>query len=207
MNIMVIAPHPDDEVIGCGGTLSLQIAKGDRVSVVFLTSGELGLKHLVREEAWQIRESEAEEAASLLGIGDLHFLRCPDWFLSDHIDAAGAALAPILTSIHPDMLFVPHVDEWHPDHKAALPVVQSAFGKTSIRKPSMLAYEVWTPMQTFDDVRNISAVMDAKLNALQCYRSQLSDFRYDRAVHGLNEYRGALAAKCDYAEVFAYTQF
>ena len=64
MNIMVIAPHPDDESIGCGGTICLHTAKGDHVSVVFLTSGELGLKHLPPEEAWKIREQEAAKAAA-----------------------------------------------------------------------------------------------------------------------------------------------
>ena len=59
MNILILAPHPDDETIGCGGTLCLHAARGDYVSAVFLTSGELGLKHLPKKEAWAIRESEA----------------------------------------------------------------------------------------------------------------------------------------------------
>ena len=55
-NILVIAPDPDDESIGCGGTLCRYTAHGDRVTAVFLSSGELGLEHLPREEAWRIRE-------------------------------------------------------------------------------------------------------------------------------------------------------
>jgi len=75
MNILVIAPHPDDETIGCGGALCLHAAKGDRVVVVFLTSGELGLKELAPAKAWQVRESEAQAAAKHLGITRLEFLR------------------------------------------------------------------------------------------------------------------------------------
>src|SRR4051812_24596047 len=82
--VVVIAPHPDDESIGCGGAILSHTGRGDRVHVVFLTSGELGLKHLKVEEAWNIRESEARAAAGILGISQLTFLRQPDWCVGDH---------------------------------------------------------------------------------------------------------------------------
>ena len=78
MNIMVIAPHPDDEAVGCGGTIRLHAERGDRVTAVFLTSGELGLPHLPPETACRIREDEAAVAAEVLGIAALSFLRWPD---------------------------------------------------------------------------------------------------------------------------------
>jgi LmbE family N-acetylglucosaminyl deacetylase len=67
---------------------------------------------------------------------------------------------------------------------------------------SLETYEVWTPMTHFDDVVDISNVMATKLAALRAYRSQLAKFRYDQAVEGLDRFRGALAAHCQYAEVF-----
>ena len=73
MNVVVIAPHPDDESIGCGGALCRHADAGDRVTVAFLTSGELGLKQLAREAAWQIREAEAHDLAAL--VADLPNLR------------------------------------------------------------------------------------------------------------------------------------
>ena len=59
MNVLVIAPHPDDESIGCGGTLCLHARRGDPITVAYLTSGELGLKHLARNKARLTREREA----------------------------------------------------------------------------------------------------------------------------------------------------
>lgn len=67
----------------------------------------------------------------------------------------------------------------------------------------MLGYEVWTPLATHDQVEDITPVMECKLAAITAYRSQLDHFRYDRAIRGLNQYRGALAARTDFAEVFA----
>src|SRR5215207_8879345 len=107
MNILVIAPHPDDESIGCGGTLYFHTERGDRVAVVYLTSGELGLKNLPREQAWTIREAEARKAAKILRLAEPVFLRCPDWVLNEHVKAASAALVPHLRSEAPEMVYMP----------------------------------------------------------------------------------------------------
>ena len=102
MNVVCVAPHPDDESIGCGGTICHHTDRGDRVVTVFLTSGELALKHLPREEAWRVREGEAKEAARVLGTEPPIFLRCPDWFLEDAIGGAAAGLYGVLKQERPD---------------------------------------------------------------------------------------------------------
>jgi N-acetylglucosamine malate deacetylase 1 len=203
MNILVVAPHPDDETIGCGGTLIRHVRRGDRVTAVFLTSGELGLKQLAPKEAWRVRESEAQEAAGVLGLADVRFLRCPDWFVSDHIEEAAALLRPVLAREQPALIYVPHALEWHPDHKAALPVLRSALGQRDVASPTIRTYEVWTPLPEYDHVEDISGSIEQKLRAVRCYASQLVDLHYDRAVEGLNAYRGEMAARRPYAEVFA----
>jgi LmbE family N-acetylglucosaminyl deacetylase len=202
MNVLVIAPHPDDEVIGCGGTLCKHAARGDRVVAVFLTSGELGLKHLPREKAWQIREAEARKAAGILKLAALEFLCLPDWTSSEHMRQGARRLRPILRREAPQLIYLPHPREWHPDHQAALPILRDALRGTGIRSPELRGYEVWTPLAEHDHVGDITAVMALKLRALRAHRSQLSEFDYERAVKGLNQFRGALAAKCRYAEVF-----
>jgi LmbE family N-acetylglucosaminyl deacetylase len=202
MNVLVLAPHPDDEAIGCGGALCRHADKGDRIVVVFLTSGELGLKHLAREMAWSIREKEARNAAKILGAAELHFLRGPDWMTGGHKRKLAAALRPILQREMPQLVYLPHPCEWHPDHKAALPIVRAALKQVKIPKPLLRTYEVWTPLTEYDHVENISAVMSRKLRAVRAHRSQIGEFDYVRAARGLNQFRGATAAKCAYAEVF-----
>jgi LmbE family N-acetylglucosaminyl deacetylase len=203
MNVLVIAPHPDDEVIGCGGSLCLHADRGDRVVAVFLTSGELGLKHLSRDKAWAVREREAELAARILGLADIFFLRLPDWSVGEHLKRGALRLGPILKRQQPGLIYLPHEREWHPDHRITWPLVKCALSSARLnRAPLLRSYEVWTPLPAYDHVQNISTVMPRKLRALRTHRSQLGEFDYVAGVKGLNQFRGALAGKCRYAEVF-----
>jgi LmbE family N-acetylglucosaminyl deacetylase len=202
--VLVIAPHPDDEAIGCGGAVCRHAARGDRVSVLFLTSGELGLKHLPRDQAWAVREQEARAAAAILGVAAWYFLRAPDWFVGDYVPEVAAQVGPVLREERPGLIYVPHPAEWHPDHKAGIAVLRSALETNPLASPNARTYEVWTPLPEYDHVEDISPVMARKLAAVRCYQSQLAGFRYDRGVRGLNQFRGALAARCRYAEVFRH---
>jgi len=202
MNILVIAPHPDDEAIGCGGAVCKHAARGDRVVAVFLTSGELGLKHLPREKAWTTREAEARRAAKILRLAATEFLHLPDWTAGDHVPEGARLLTPILQHERPKIIYLPHPLECHPDHQAALPILRAASRKAKFTEAKLLGYEVWTPLSEHDSVEDISKTMPLKLRALRAHRSQLKEFDYVKAVRGLNEYRGVMAGRCRYAEVF-----
>ena len=203
MNILVIAPHPDDETIGCGGSLCHHADNSDEISVVFLTSGELGLKHLPRTKAWAIRESEARKAAGILKVKELSFLRCSDWTLSDEIPKAASLLRPVLEKNQPRLIYLPHPHDGHPDHQAALPILRAALNGLGSTKPALRLYEVWSPLSKYDVVLDISACMARKIRALRAHKSQVQSLDYVRAVTGLNQFRGVLAAQSKFAEVFA----
>jgi N-acetylglucosamine malate deacetylase 1 len=202
MRVLVVAPHPDDESIGCGGAILRHVARGDEVRVAFLTSGELALKHLERDEAWRIREQEAEDAGAVLGLAGQEFLRQPDWFMSERPDEVKGIVAGLLERHGPGRVYVTHGAEWHPDHRVAFEATRAAATAAGMPYWSLFAYEVWTPLPKFDDVEDIGAEIERKLEAVGRYRSQCEALDYVQAVRGLNSYRGALAAGCDYAEVF-----
>ena len=202
MRVLVIAPHPDDEVIGCGGAVCLHAKAGDRISAVFLTSGELGLKHLPKEKSWSIREREAKRAAKILGISKLYFLRQPDWTLGDHVQETTRCLVQVLEKEKPKSIYLPHPGDSHPDHQVAFGILRAASKDLPNINPQLLGYEIWSPLASHDVVTDITRVMTKKLKALRAHASQLTDFDYVKGVIGLNQYRGEIAGKCRFAEVF-----
>jgi LmbE family N-acetylglucosaminyl deacetylase len=204
--VLILAPHPDDEAIGCGGAICLHRRGGDPVRVAFLTSGERGLAGLSKEAVHSIREAEARTAAKVLGIEHIEFLRLPDLGLEEVIVEAARRLRLVLEAWRPDLIYLPHPEESHPDHAAVLPIVRTALIGFTARPepPELRGYEVWSPLPRPGWVEDVSAVMTRKLRAIRCYQSQVELFRYDRAVRGLNQYRGVMAAGSPYAEAFTY---
>jgi LmbE family N-acetylglucosaminyl deacetylase len=204
--VLVIAPHPDDESIGCGGAICLHHRRSDTVGVVFLTSGERGIEGVAPEVARTVREAEATEALEVLGVGRRDFLRLPDLGVGDNLGLALERLRPVLEAHAPSVIYLPHPDDSHVDHQAALPLIRSALAECppGAALPDLRLYEVWSPMPDYDWPEDISLVFRQKLHAIRRYRSQLRRFRYDRAVQGLNRFRGCLAARCSFAEVFRY---
>ena len=202
MNVLVVAPHPDDEAIGCGGTILRHTGRGDTVHVAFLSSGELGLGHLEAGEARDVREREARAAGEVLGVERLAFMRGPDWTLGDDVESGASWLCGIVEARPPDVVYLPHATEWHPDHKAAHAIVHAAAERNGLARSALLSYEVWTPLPEWDEVEDISDVFERKLEAIRCYPSQLTAFDYLRSATGLAQYRGALAGRCEFAEVF-----
>ncbi len=123
---LVLAPHPDDEVLGCGGTIALKVRNGARVMVAFMTDGRRGLPGPV-EHAVRVRENEARNAASRLGVSpeNLVFLRFEDGKLQEHIATASGSLQQLIRSMKVKEIFVPYRREYHPDHRATWQIAQS----------------------------------------------------------------------------------
>jgi LmbE family N-acetylglucosaminyl deacetylase len=197
VNVLVVAPHPDDETLGCGGALLAHVAAGDRVSAVFLTSGEQGLATYPVDEARRVREQEATKAAAVLGLSGVEFLRLPDGSLADDMDAVARGVQAHLEDV--DLVYAPHPGDDHADHRAAAGAVARVEGT----RVEVLGYELWTPIALPDRIVDVSEHMDRKLEAVRCYASQLAYWPYDRAIEGLNAYRGALFEGTRYAEAFA----
>ena len=201
--VLVLSPHPDDESIGCAGTLCGHVAAGDAVRVVFLTSGELGGHGLGPDETRRRREGEALAAARILGIRQPEFWHAPDGRLRAS-EALILQLASLLRQWRPQFVYTTHGGEMHPDHRAAPRLLRRALAVARVARPDVWLFEIWTPLARMDRIVDITPWMDTKLRAVRAYESQCSVLRFDAAVAGLNRYRGEMHSwpGGDYAEVF-----
>lgn len=187
--VMVIAPHPDDETIGCGGTLRKHHLAGDRITAVFMTDGSKGngLAGGVGGEALiALREREAQTAAAEIGIDECVFLRNRDASLrcSPH---TVAQLQRLLESLRPDILYVPSPLETHHDHRQACVIASRALDAYS-QPVQVYLYEIWAPVPA-----NCAVPIDLehKVAAVRCYHSQMDERDLPvAAVTSLARYRG-----------------
>ncbi|MGH9165906.1 MAG: PIG-L deacetylase family protein [Acidimicrobiales bacterium] len=199
--VAVLAPHPDDELLGCGGTLVKHLAAGEAVAVVFMTSGERTASFAGRPvaECRAQREAEAAAALSAAGLGRVEpvFLRIPE----GEVDGHGARLAAALARLQPDLVYAPHPVDAHRDHAATTVLLARLLpGLGGIERVAL--YEVWTPLYP-NVVVDVTGAMDAKLAGLACYRSAMEVVDYARTAAGLGAYRsGQTRHGQGYAEAF-----
>ncbi len=194
--ILVIAPHPDDEILGCGGTIIKAVKNKSKVAVLYLTSGD-------SENG--IREKEAEKVCNYLKINKYYFLR-----LQDHLELSGKninKIIKILDDFKPDFIFINHDQDGDNDHKISYRLAMEASWRyNSISQKNklkgILLYEVHTPMDEYQIVEDISNLIDEKMKIMAFYKSQIKKSRVDLAIKGLNRYRGTIHEGLDFAEVF-----
>jgi LmbE family N-acetylglucosaminyl deacetylase len=198
--VLVVGAHPDDEALGCGGTVRRHVLEGDEVSAIFLTSGEGGGHGI--ERPGETREREALNAAGILGIGEVEFWGEPDGGLRAR-RAVVERLRGVIRRTRPSLVYAPHRRDDHPDHRCAARIAGQAVAAAN-RRVQVWHYEIWSPVERIDHVVGISEVIDDKLRAIRAYRSQCDVMRFDEAFQGLARYRGEMHSwpGGPYAEVF-----
>jgi len=197
--LLVLAPHPDDEVIGCGGLVALHLREGRKVQVMVATDGGA---------AGDARQRESESRAALASLGDagIEFLHFPDRGLAESGGFA-AALRDILVHFSPDLIAVPGAIEIHPDHLA----LSRTFCDVVARDAALFAdlavarvafFEVSHPLRP-NALVDITPVAEAKYAAIAMHGSQLAVRDYVAYARGLNAYRAmSLPPEVKFAEAY-----
>jgi len=145
--IIVFAPHPDDETLGCGGTIAKRISEGCDVLVVVMTDGRHAFLNIfgiasdpTPEELKEIRKEEVKRAVGILGVPEenLIFLNFVDRTLENNEEKAEEKVAEILSKNRPVEVYFPYKNDGHPDHRAACRIVKNSIRKSGI---SALMYQ------------------------------------------------------------------
>jgi LmbE family N-acetylglucosaminyl deacetylase len=142
---IVFAPHPDDEVLGCGGTIALKVMAGADIQVVVMTDGRASHAKLVDAPTLiRMRRTEAIEAAKRLGLepADYSFLDFEDQRLHEYARQAQQRVVEILQRFEPEQVFVPHRQDRLSDHVATFEIVASAL-RAHNKPAKLLEYPVW----------------------------------------------------------------
>jgi len=192
--LLVLAPHPDDEVIGCGGLVAQHLRERRSVHVTVTTDGTEAEAVPDRESYRKTREEESRAGLEALGTGfEVEFLRHPDRSLSQHIDELQQSLLATLRRFRPDLVTLPSPIEIHPDHAA----LAQAFCELVQREETLFSelattrvafYEVGQPIRP-NALVDISDVVDVKSTAIAAHASQSSIRNYGSFARGLNAYR------------------
>jgi LmbE family N-acetylglucosaminyl deacetylase len=201
-SMLVIAPHQDDEAIGCGGVLALQAAGGHPAAIVILQDGADGWEELgmSRDQMNQLRNEESRRAAEVIHLEAPIFLNHAD--LAASIPAATATVRQILNERKIDAVFVPFLLDGHPDHRVANYILAGALAEIpwNVR---VFGYEVWG-LAIPNVMVIIDSVIDQKLEMLACFRFANSALDYVNTTKGLNMFHARMlgAGECRYAERF-----
>ncbi|MFZ5775272.1 MAG: glycosyltransferase [Thermodesulfobacteriota bacterium] len=190
---LVFAPHPDDEVFGMGGAIARAAEAGTTVEVVILTAGDQAGNPAIRQQ-------ESEAAGKVLGISRFHFWGLPDRQLAT-VPLPLPLLQQALATLQPRTVFLPGLQEYHPDHRAACLRLPALLQETGYGGGIWL-YEISRHNEA-NRLVDISPVLARKRTAIQCFPSQLAMQNYEEAVLGINQSRAyTLPAGITHAEAF-----
>ena len=184
LDILVVAAHPDDAELGCGGTIAKHASQGYKVGIVDLTQGELGTRGSVES-----RRQEAQDASKILGVVLRENLKLRDGFFRNDEDHQ-LKLIQAIREYRPEIVLANAIYDRHTDHaKGANLSYDASFlaGLAKIRTHNLdgTEQEPWRPKQIYhfiqsifvepDFIVDISDYWDHKIRAIQAFKTQFFD--------------------------------
>ena len=201
VHVVVIGAHPDDPETGCGGTIAKLTADGHRVTIVYLTRGEAGLRGSDHSATARVRTAEALAGASILGARAV-FANQIDGNTSASADAC-SRFTHLLRSLRPDIVLTHWAQDTHADHRNAAALTRAAWDALG-RSFTLVFYEVMMGLQTYNFEPNlyvdVSQTEDEKRSAIYAHVCQRPARFYPYHVD-MERTRGA-EANLERAEAF-----
>jgi LmbE family N-acetylglucosaminyl deacetylase len=205
---LVIAAHPDDEVLGCGGTMALYARRGDPVVVVIAATG----RSAETSSHGKAQNSYTRSAMEKLGVTDIRFLGFPDQQLDTlTLTQVITPLERVVREVRPRVVFCQYGGDVNRDHDLLFKAVLVATRPREQFIEAVLAFETsssteWGYPRSFiaDTWVDVSSTLEAKLAAMACYTSELRQYPDPRSLEALRHKAAAHGNECciEAAEVF-----
>ncbi len=216
LNILVVVAHPDDEILGCGGTIAKFVEEGHNVFVQILGEGATSRdeKRDVQKRSEDLKNLvlQAEKANKIVGSGRVFF----EYFPDNRFDTVAfldivKAVERIKNVVSPDLVFTHFENDLNVDHRLTFKAVLTAFRPVFGEKPvDIYSFEVlssteWGLKSFFPDYFvNVSKTIGKKIDAMKCYDSELREFPHPRSLKGIEvlaNFRG-MSAGFEFSEAF-----
>jgi LmbE family N-acetylglucosaminyl deacetylase len=198
--ILIVAAHPDDEVLGCGGTITKHVKKGDEVSCLILGEGitsRYGSRKEAGKDELKKLKQEAEKAAGILGIKETYFRDFPDnRFDTVPLLEIIKAVETVKRKVKPEIIYTHHRGDLNIDHQITFQAVLTACRPVKDETVSEIySFEVpssteWAAPDTATSFRpdvfvDVTGTFSRKIEALKAYRTESRDYPHPRSAEAL----------------------
>lgn len=192
--VLVVAAHPDDEVLGAGGTIAKHTARGDAVSVIILTEGA-SVQFPGEPEKIELKKMQARKVARMLGIHEVFFGNFPDQQLDmQPIITVASFIEGVIEKIRPQIVYTHHFTELNRDHRTAYEATSVAVRPFSLPLVErLLCFSVDTVsdwgqgVAQYNVFSDISETLEAKLQAMRIYETEVRRPPHPRSLEALRQ--------------------
>ncbi|MEP0942348.1 MAG: PIG-L deacetylase family protein [Rhizobiaceae bacterium] len=197
MTVLIIAAHPDDEVLGCGGTMARLVSEGHRVAIAILGQGITSRQpesHPDTAASLEKLKQESRKAASALGVTDVRFFDLPDnrfdsWDMLDVVKK----LEALATELNPTTVYTQHGGDLNIDHQVTFRATMTAFRPLpgavvkevyayEVASSTEWAFRQFAPSFAPDTYVDVSAHLSKKLDSLSAYSGEMRDYPHPRSI-------------------------
>jgi LmbE family N-acetylglucosaminyl deacetylase len=197
---LVLAPHPDDETLGCGGSIIKHVKAGSRVKILFMTDGNKGdFEARFGKDYVNMRRHAARQSMAILGVQDYEFWGFEDRGLYEVSEDILRRLEGVIGAFSPALIYTPSPYEAHPDHRALSKIAMVLFEQTGIQ---IIFYEVLMALYP-NMLVDITLEMERKKEAIESYHTEIYYNDYVKKIESLNKFRtSTLPKSISFAEGF-----
>jgi LmbE family N-acetylglucosaminyl deacetylase len=207
--VLVLAPHPDDELVGCGGTLLKLASLGAEIHIIQMTEGvtSKGLFYEAGSEKRKIRWEEARRVANVFNFKQYYWKTGPDTKLKNS-SKEQARLNDLMDEIKPDLIFVPARTDLHEEHCLAFAIYYEVIkNKNFIVNPLMLSYPVWGALHEITHFAEVNEFSNQVLEAMYLYETAMRPQDYNKRILAIWAYQGQLLSKDSAKETEVFSEY